>query len=678
MTLKKKTLNVRIKPKTFDYQKSLKRRLLVLFGVYVFVFGLILFQLFRLQIMESEAYTQKLNNFTRTFQNISSPRGEIIDRFGDVLVSNQERIAIVYYPPLGMSAAREWELAYRFIDTFEVDTSFLNERDLKDIYLVNFAAEGNNLIRADEWEQYRQRALNDQDIYQLKLSRITQRDLQRLDDRMIQAFVVRQAMNRNPRNSLKIVKDNVSVDEVALLIDRIKEFPGFDINIFFDRSYPYDALLRGLFGSVTTTQQGLISEKLNYYLALGYARNASVGRSGLELQYEALLKGQDTIYEVNYTDDGLATFTEFSMGTKGQDLRLAIDLDLQRHMESVATQAFKDHLNNPFRKYMETIYVVASDPRTGDVLGIVGMKRNGDIIFNNPVATYTEAMAMGSAIKGASMYLGYNENVIRFNEFIMDEPIKIADTPIKRSLFNLGLVNDLVAISRSSNVYMFHIAMRVGGARYAYNARLNIDVGAFDVIRNTFTQFGLGSLTGIDLPNEGVGFIGNSRLGGHLLDFVIGQFDTYTAMQLSQYINTIANDGIRMKPRVVLESTLTNSNLIAYQNTPTILSVLENTPAIKRIQEGFRLCVTDGYCQSFLRNQIQPIAAKTGTAESFMFDENGVFFDAPNSILVSYAPYTRPTISLACAIPHAWNTQSQPNLCLEISGKIYEWYFENR
>ena len=602
----------------------------------------------------------------------------MFDRNGEVLVSNQERISIVYFPPFGISSSMEWELAYRFAEAFTVDISFLNDRDLKDIYLVNFPNEANRLITEEEWERYNNRGLDDLAIYEFKLSRIGETQLKQLTERMIQAFVVRQAMNRSPRNSLKIIKDQATLDEVALLIERIKEFPGFDVNIYFDRAYPYDSLLRGLFGSVTSAQQGLISEKLNYYLALGYARNASIGRSGLELQYETLLKGQDTQYEVLYNEDGLATFKEVYLGTKGQDLRLSLDVELQRTMENVATQAFLDHATNPNRKYMDTIYVVASDPSTGDILGLVGMKKNGDLIYNNPVATYTEAMAMGSAIKGASMYLGFNENVIQINELIMDEPIKIADTPLKRSLINLGLVNDLVALSRSSNVYMFHIAMRVGGARYVYNQPLNINPSAFDTIRNTFTQFGLGSLTGIDLPNESVGFIGNSTLGGHLLDFVIGQFDTYTALQLSQYINTIANDGVRMKPRVVIESTLTNSNVIAYQNPPKVLSVVENIPAIKRIQEGFRLCVTDGYCQSYLRSQPQAIAAKTGTAESYMFDEAGNYFDSPNSILVSYAPYDQPKISLACAIPHAWNTNSQANLCLEISGKIYDWYFENR
>ena len=62
------------------------------------------------------------------------------------------------------------------------------------------------------------------------------------------------------------------------------------------------------------------------------------------------------------------------------------------------------------------------------------------------------------------------------------------------------------------------------------------------------SEYGLGIKTGIDLPIESLGYSGSSHLPGHLLDFSIGQYDTYTPIQLSQYINTLANGGTRLKP----------------------------------------------------------------------------------------------------------------------------------
>jgi len=678
MVMKKSTQaqKFRIQQKSDDYIKQFKPRLNVFIAIILFLFVIVWLNLFSIQVIRNAEYSTKLVEFTKTYQYIASPRGEIMDRNGEILVSNQERLAIIYYPPLNITSSEEWDLAYQFANDFEVDISTLNQRDLKDVYMINYPDEVKALITDSEWDDYYDDKITDDGIYQLKIQRITATDTSKLTEIQIKAYQVKQAMNQTPRFSQKIIKDNATVDEVAYLIANTKSYKGFDVFVYFDRSYPYDSLLKGLLGTVTSSKQGLLSERLNYYLALGYSRNSSMGRSGIELQYEALLKGQDTAYEVAYNNEGLALFEEAIVGQKGQNLKLSIDSSLQRQVETILTNVFINEANNENRKYMDTIYVVVSDPSTGDILSMAGMKKDEELIYNNPVATYTESLAAGSSIKGATMYLGLSEGLVKFNEVIVDEPIKIADTPIKKSLNNLGRVNDLMALAKSSNVYMFHIAMRLGGANYVYNGPLNINVSAFDKIRNTFSQFGLGTLTGIDVPNETLGYIGTSTLGGHLLDFVIGQFDTYTTMQLSQYINTIANDGVRVKPRLLLEATQTDSEITTYQNPVSVLSVLEDIPAIERVQQGFRLCVTDGYCSS-LNSLPVAVAAKTGTAESFMTDEEGNYFDSPNSMLVSYAPYDNPEISIACAIPHAWNSKTQSNLCLRISNEIYAYYFDS-
>ncbi|PAF11722.1 hypothetical protein CHH61_25775, partial [Shouchella clausii] len=69
---------------------------------------------------------------------------------------------------------------------------------------------------------------------------------------------------------------------------------------------------------------------------------------------------------------------------------------------------------------------------------------------------------------------------------------------------------------------------------------------AFSTVRESFAQFGLGVRTGIDLPNEQTGFKGMSALPGFMLDLSIGQYDTYSNMQLAQYVSVIANGGNRM------------------------------------------------------------------------------------------------------------------------------------
>lgn len=657
-----------------DYQKIFMKRLRIFSILFTLVFSLILVQLYRIQVLNQDQYVEKLEIFTQSIQNIASPRGEIYDRNGEILVGNQERLAIVYFPPEWMNTTKEWELAYRIASDFDFSFEHLTQRDLKDLFIILYPEISSAKILDEEWDRYKDNELSDGDIYALKLLRITEIDLSKLDANTKEAYVIKSAMSKSPYHSLKVIKDNVSVDEVALLIENNHEYPGFDVSIFFDRSYPQDTLLRGLFGTVTNSSQGLVSENLLLYLALGYSRNSSVGKSGLELEYEPLLKGSDSEYLVNYNDEGLALLSEFDLGSKGQDLRLSIDLNLQRKVEEVLKQTLLDHQDNSLRAYMDTIYLVAMNPKTGDVYALAGMKESSTgEIYNDPVSTYTDSFAAGSSIKGAVVYLGLDQGLIYPGETILDEPIKIADTPIKRSYQDLGYVNDLTALSKSSNVYMFHIAMRLGGASYLYNQRLNIDPAAFDTIRHYFSQFGLGVYTGIDMPNESLGYRGYSTLGGHLLDFAIGQYDTYTTIQLAQYISTIANDGNRVEPRIVLESNLSTTNITAYQNSVKTLSSLENLEALSRVQDGFRLCVTEGLCRS-LSSLPVTVAAKTGTAENYIYTED-TSFDAPNSVLVSYAPFEDPEISIACAIPHAWNTTSQANLCLSITNQIYAEYF---
>ena len=72
-------------------------------------------------------------------------------------------------------------------------------------------------------------------------------------------------------------------------------------------------------------------------------------------------------------------------------------------------------------------------------------------------------------------------------------------------------------------------------------------------LRNGYAQVGLGVPTGIDLPGETAGVIGVPDSPGKVLDITIGQFDTYTPLQLVQYVSTIANGGYRVQPRLLKE-----------------------------------------------------------------------------------------------------------------------------
>ena len=96
---------------------------------------------------------------------------------------------------------------------------------------------------------------------------------------------------------------------------------------------------------------------------------------------------------------------------------------------------------------------------------------------------------------------------------------------------------DAGVIAASGGVNIANTAINVGNGVYQYNEGLEINENAFDIYRNTFAEFGQGIKTGIDLPNESLGYMGTSTVAGHLFDFSIGQYDTYTPIELTQYMS---------------------------------------------------------------------------------------------------------------------------------------------
>ncbi len=196
-------------------------------------------------------------------------------------------------------------------------------------------------------------------------------------------------------------------------------------------------------------------------------------------------------------------------------------------------------------------------------------------------------------------------------------------------------------------------------------------------MRNYFSLFGLGVETGLDVPNESIGYTGSSQTAGNITDFAIGQYDTYTVMQLGQYVSTIANGGTKYQPRLVSKAFYPGTQSVVYENDVTVLSIADNVESLERIQLGLQECVygKDGICYGLETSPVS-IAAKTGTAEARVSNEEGEMVSSPHNSVIAYAPYDNPEIAIACLIPNAWNgDESQTNLCLQISRSIFETYY---
>src|SRR5699024_1667807 len=191
---------------------------------------------------------------------------------------------------------------------------------------------------------------------------------------------------------------------------------------------------------------------------------------------------------------------------------------------------------------------------------------------------------------------------------------------------------------------------------------LSLDPAAFDTYRNTFAEFGLGVKTGIDLPVESLGYKGTNTDSGLLLDFSIGQYDTYTPVQLSQYINTIATSGNRMELHLLKEvySSETEKSLVKRVDSyePKLLNTVNTkTEYMDRVKLGFKAVMEyGGTGYNYIDLSYKP-AGKTGTSQSFVDTDNDGVIDTETvtNTFAGYAPYDNPKVAFTVISPDIYN-----------------------
>lgn len=680
--------------KTADFNKIVNQRMKIVIIVVLCFFIAISVKLFNIQILENEDYIVKLEAFTRKQQIVTPPRGEIVDRNGNLLVSNTESLNITYYPPSNVSSYSEskWALAKQFAQVFQIKEDSITERDWKDFYLVAADNYGNDLLTEEELDKALRDELKTNEVYRIKINRVTQADIDRICEEELSeaqknagyvsnadkriAWPVMMLMEKATSQESSVIVENASKEDVAYLVEHKEEFPGFDVTADWIRSYEYGSTLRDILGSVST--RGLDEISQDYYLAQGYALNERVGSSGLELQYEDYLRGTRTVQDISYDEEsGIAIFSPSTVGRKGYNLKLTVDVDLQQKVDEILQRVLEREKDNEYRKNFKKAFVILMNPQNGEIITMNGQIRNEDGSFT-PYASgnYLEAQPSGSVVKLATLYMGLNEGVVQPNEIIVDAPMVFgsgASRLVKQSAENKGPINDITAIAKSSNVYMFHIAIRLAGGVYVPNAPLYLpDMTAYDIFRKYYQMFGLGLETGIDIPKEEIGYVSSAREQGSLLDFAIGQYDTYTPVQLIQYVSTVGNGGYRVQPHFLKEVYEINSDeSVIYQYETNVLNTVSgNLDYLERVKQGMRECVSTTFCGSGFKNLNKDIAAKTGTAE---ISTTAI---RTNSAVVGFAPSNNPTISFVCSAPDSNNDRSQINICLEIMNDVLTEYYK--
>lgn len=333
-------------------------------------------------------------------------------------------------------------------------------------------------------------------------------------------------------------------------------------------------------------------------------------------------------------------------------------------MEGIAIDSL-----NKRRGLNDSIYLIAIDPRDGGILGFTGKRvnDNGEIV-DDAMGNLTKFFEMGSSVKGATVLSAYMDGVLDdSNNIIVDAPMNFTGTSSISSVFNQSgsvPLNETQAIQYSSNIYMSRLAMRMGDKwDYEPGEQLNMDYQkSIDKMRYYFSQFGLGVPTGVELPNEMIGQQSPVESPGSALYQSFGQFDTYTPLQLAQYIATIANGGTRYAPRFVSEirGTHPETGEVGQLKTkiePKILNQIDVTPEqMDRVKEGMYLAVNGDYgtLPKVFGDAEYVAAGKTGTAQASYWSNDPDLRGTSviNMNFTGFAPYDNPEIAVAAVVPY--------------------------
>ena len=663
-------------------QNQIEKRYKLLIFLIIILLGTLMGYLFYIQIIKNDYFKEKVEEATvKIVEGDSAPRGRIYDRNGKLIVDNIA-VKTITYKKNGLNTKEEIELAYKLGDLLEIDYKKLTENDLKNFWIKTHIEEAKNLITQEEYESLSERKITNEDIERYKFERVSKEELKKYNEIDQEAAYIYKLMNTGYSYSEKIIKkDNVTDKEYAEIAENLEELPGCNIKLDWERQYLYGSTFKTILGSVSSSESGIPYELKEDYLSKGYELNDRVGTSYLEYQYEDILRGKKNKYKVVN-----GKYILLEEGKRGNDIKLTIDIELQKEIEQILEEEIKATKNEPNTRYYNRSFVVISNPKTGEIFAMAGkqLNQNGQIYDYTPGVT-TSPVVVGSVVKGASHITGYNNGGLTIGEIRDDACLKIAATKEKCSWKYLGTLNDITALQYSSNTYQYNTAIKVAHGNYSYDAPLRINEEAFETYRKTFAQFGLGVKTEIDLPVESLGYKGTSTLPGHLLDFSIGQYDTYTPIQLNQYINTIANGGNRMKPyllKSIYEPTKDGLTKRISGTEPKILNKVETEQQyLDRVKLGFQRVLDSGTGLGYIDLQYKP-AGKTGTSQSFIDTNNDGIVDTETitTTFVAYAPFDDPKVSFTVISPDIYYNESgstyQSNVNKRIVNRVSKKYFE--
>lgn len=664
-------------------------RILVMKLILILVGALLLLRLVDLQIVNGEEYREQSEKKMLRSTVIEAPRGEIYDRNGIVLATNKLAYDVVIYK-VGLDNETLNKTLLKVVNMLEK-----NKDDVYVTFPMDSLKDGfynetqrNNICTIYGIES----SLSDTEILNYIYDKYGLKEIGFTEEEQFKVARIRYELATNIFSlfsSVTIAKD-VSYTTMAIIEESKGELPGIEIKVNSKRYYPYGTLASHLMGYVSS----ISSDEYKALKDEGYLYNSSIGKMGIETTMEKYLKGENGIKRTEVDSEGqIASEYIYKEAKSGSNVSLTIDYRLQ----TIAEKNLKQVIHNIAtgakgyvkQKDADAGAVIALDVNSGEVLAMAsyptfdpndfvsGIKYSKwkQLIENKTKPMFNRVISgtysPGSTFKMLSALAGLDSKVVTLTEKIKDNgKYEYGNHPMcwVYSYYGRthGYINVTEAIKVSCNCYFYEVGRRMGIENLVKYAKM----------------FGLGSKTGIELYGEASGIIaGNDEemdwYLGDTLSAVIGQsYNSFTPIQLANYIATLANGGTLNKVSVVKNVTTNSEEYVAendvvahiekitgYKFHSTKLTL--NEKHVAAIVEGMRSVTSEQGGTSYIvfKNSDIEVAGKTGTAQ--------VASGTPNGVFVGFAPIENPQIAVVAIVEHGDSGSAVAN----IVKPILEEYF---
>lgn len=684
------------------------------FGVLVAaLIALCVVTLYKLQIIEGAAYYEESQNNQASNQTVTAARGNILDRYGRVLVSNREcynlkisdtRLfsdevedpnAVILEMINMVEAAGETyidDLPITKEPPFEYTDMTALQRTLLTAYLDSKGLdEDTTAVELMSYFRTRYDIANSYNAEEMrKIASVRY------------ALNVRYSINTNPY----VFVEDASIDLISDLMGVVGNVVEVETSYVREYNTQYAAHILGYV-------QAMSEEDMEKYRPQdensGYDYDTKVGRDGAEYTFEDWLHGTNGTARVTRTSSGTITSTVYTEDpVPGNHVYLTIDIQLQEAVERILEtgiyelQLKRDEDNAKYtmegkldevREDIQGGAIVVVDVKTGEPLAIASyptfdlssiiedysdlLEAESDPLFNRAL---NGAYEPGSTFKPCTAIAGLTENIINTETQIECTGLftKYADQGYAPACWiytqtdgqlTHGYDNVTEAIKDSCNVFFYTVADNLGIRKLMEYAK----------------NFGLGESTGIELsettgnmanPDNHLNYDVDSWVDGDTVQAGIGQSDSmFTPLQLAEYCAAIANGGTRHSAAILKSVRSYDYSRQLYQKETEALSTVDSADYNwAAVQRGMYLMANDITSSSstvyyalsnYSYNGVSlPVAAKTGTSQLGEDKTN-------NAIFMCYAPFDDPEIAIAIVVERG---QSGANLS-KMARNVLDAYF---